>query len=655
MTQQTINIGSSANDRSGDPLRTAFNKINANFTDLYSQVSAETAIPSQTGNNGKYLTTNGSALSWGSVSSSYTLPPATTSTLGGVIVDGNTITISPTTNQISAVSQIPIQTGHSGSVLTTNGTSTSWSALSTNSLTNNGYTLELGSDGTLNLPLSTNGQGVIQTTGSYYLDANGAVYNLGSNGTFTIPTGGVITDSNSYLTTLNLFVQGSLKGVDGSIGSTGQVLTRQSNGGAAWATPSSGSSSTLVNGSYTLSLASNGVVNVPTSQYNTAQVFASTTNTTMCLGNSSHFIQVRGSDGALVFADYSVQTTAYLGTATTSQIGGVQPDGTSITISNGVISSANSFQPNGVFTITTAGGTTALTSSTAINITLTGSNTQTIQLPDATTLKNGWIYRINNNSSNASSMTVNNASGSQIGTVPQGGDTQFILLDNSTTNGIWDNHGWIPGNLLMSSSTFQLGSSAYTIAPYNSSLTIGTATGGTTYNFATGATTSGNTKTVNIGTGGVSGSTTAITVGSSGGTSTTAFNGVTTFNAAVKFNGALQSGGGATNITLSNNGPTMNGITTMGIVATAQTAGTIASASTIAPTNPITFVSGTTQITTITAPSGITTYGGQITLIPTGLWTTATSGNIALATTAVVSKALIMTYDAGTSKWYPSY
>jgi hypothetical protein len=148
MTQQTINLGTTANDGSGDPLRTAFTKINANFTDLYTQI-------------------------------------------------------------------------------TTLGTGTS-------QLVNGSYSLQLGTDGTLNLPLSVNGQGVIQTPGSYYLDANGAVYGLGSNGTFTLPTGGIITDSNNYLTTLNLYVQGSLKGVDGSTGSTGQVLTRQSNGGVAW-------------------------------------------------------------------------------------------------------------------------------------------------------------------------------------------------------------------------------------------------------------------------------------------------------------------------------------------------------------------------------------------------------------------------------------
>ena len=56
----------------------------------------------------------------------------------------------------------------------------------------------------------------------------------------------------------------------------------------------------------------------------------------------------------------------------------------------------------------------------------------------------------------------------------------------------------------------------------------------------------------------------------------------------------------------------------------------------------------------ITVPSEFV-GGGQITLIPTGLWSTGTSGNIAIATTGVVSKALILSYDATTAKWYPSY
>jgi len=35
MAKQTINIGTTANDGTGDPLRTAFDKVNSNFTELY--------------------------------------------------------------------------------------------------------------------------------------------------------------------------------------------------------------------------------------------------------------------------------------------------------------------------------------------------------------------------------------------------------------------------------------------------------------------------------------------------------------------------------------------------------------------------------------------------------------------------------------------
>ena len=92
-----------------------------------------------------------------------------------------------------------------------------------------------------------------------------------------------------------------------------------------------------------------------------------------------------------------------------------------------------------------------------------------------------------------------------------------------------------------------------------------------------------------------------------------------------------------------------------GALQTIQAAPTIASATTIAPTARITFISGVVSIATITVPQALLATGGQITLIPTGIFATTTAGNIALITTAVVSKALIMTYDAVTTKWYPSY
>jgi len=92
-----------------------------------------------------------------------------------------------------------------------------------------------------------------------------------------------------------------------------------------------------------------------------------------------------------------------------------------------------------------------------------------------------------------------------------------------------------------------------------------------------------------------------------------------------------------------------------GFSAVSAAAPTIASATTIAPTTPIVFVSGTTAVVNITAAAPISTGGGTITLIPTGAFTWTAAGNIAVLGTAVVNRALTMTYDATTTKWYPSY
>ena len=101
-----------------------------------------------------------------------------------------------------------------------------------------------------------------------------------------------------------------------------------------------------------------------------------------------------------------------------------------------------------------------------------------------------------------------------------------------------------------------------------------------------------------------------------------------------------------------------------GAIDALQVAPTIASAATIAPTNLIQFVSGVTAIATITPPTNLLMGGGMLTLIPisttgaaagTTAWSTNTTGNIALATTGVVGKALIMAFDSITAKWYPSY
>jgi len=75
----------------------------------------------------------------------------------------------------------------------------------------------------------------------------------------------------------------------------------------------------------------------------------------------------------------------------------------------------------------------------------------------------------------------------------------------------------------------------------------------------------------------------------------------------------------------------------------------VASATSIAITGDIFHVSGALAINTITGGQ----TGQEIVIIPDGAFTLGTSGNIAIASTAVIGKAMAL-YFYGT-KWFPSY
>jgi len=62
MAKQAINIGRTANDKSGDPLRRAFEKINNKFDELYANLTSY--LPNPASSNGKFLTTDGVNLIW---------------------------------------------------------------------------------------------------------------------------------------------------------------------------------------------------------------------------------------------------------------------------------------------------------------------------------------------------------------------------------------------------------------------------------------------------------------------------------------------------------------------------------------------------------------------------------------------------------------
>ena len=92
-------------------------------------------VPSQTGNSGKYLTTDGTTSSWGTVSS-YSAPTlgSTSIASGSTVTNVNGLTINsttiPTSKTLVATDStayvVPSQTGNSGKYLTTDGTTSSW-------------------------------------------------------------------------------------------------------------------------------------------------------------------------------------------------------------------------------------------------------------------------------------------------------------------------------------------------------------------------------------------------------------------------------------------------------------------------------------------------------------------------------------------------
>lgn len=64
-------------------------------------------------------------------------------------------------------------------------------------------------------------------------------------------------------------------------------------------------------------------------------------------------------------------------------------------------------------------------------------------------------------------------------------------------------------------------------------------------------------------------------------------------------------------------------------------------------------VTGALAITGLTVP--FNGFSGTVTFFPTGAFTWTNATNIAVAGTAVVSRALDFHYNPVTNKWYPSY
>lgn len=87
-------------------------------------------------------------------------------------------------------------------------------------------------------------------------------------------------------------------------------------------------------------------------------------------------------------------------------------------------------------TTATAAGTTTLTVASQTNQQFTGSTTQTVVLPVATTLQNGHRFYITNRSSGT--VTVNYSDSSLAQAITAGNQATLILVSNATAVGTWD-------------------------------------------------------------------------------------------------------------------------------------------------------------------------------------------------------------------------
>lgn len=81
--------------------------------------------------------------------------------------------------------------------------------------------------------------------------------------------------------------------------------------------------------------------------------------------------------------------------------------------------------------------------------------------------------------------------------------------------------------------------------------------------------------------------------------------------------------------------------------------GTVASTTSITATSDIVYVTGTTDIATIIPHFG-GGFSGLCIVVPTsGAVNLLTTGNIAIAVTAALSRATVLVYSKANSVWYP--
>jgi hypothetical protein len=104
----------------------------------------------------------------------------------------------------------------------------------------------------------------------------------------------------------------------------------------------------------------------------------------------------------------------------------------------------NNLSP-GYTAVATTGGTTTLTATATYLQNFTGTNTQTVKLPDETTIPTGTAYIIDNDSTG--NITVQDSGGNTLATAVNGSAGYFYSKSNSTATGNWAGYAFMPNNV----------------------------------------------------------------------------------------------------------------------------------------------------------------------------------------------------------------
>lgn len=280
MAKQTINVGTLPNDGTGDTLRASFIKVNANFTELYTNVVFDTALAS---NLALYqtlagLSANIAPMSVNAASFIGTLPAANVvsnsqlssnlsnyQTLAGLAA--NVLLI--TSNSANFIGSLPAANVVSNAQLSANlsnyqtlaGLSANIAPLSVNAASFIGtlpaanvvsnaqlsanlsnYQTTAGLSANVALLTSNNATNFNGQNAAYY--TNAALLTTGTLPYARLPSGIVNTSASFTFSNIQTFsanvVLGQSLSANGGFGTSGQVLTVNSTGGVYWATPAAG-------------------------------------------------------------------------------------------------------------------------------------------------------------------------------------------------------------------------------------------------------------------------------------------------------------------------------------------------------------------------------------------------------------------------------